>query len=499
FSALLGLLLCVLIPNGAYAQYSNACADEEDGTRLPLLLSCSRFIVCMEREISEMRNCPRGLHFNPELRECDFQWRAGCTALSLFGTGTADADDDCTCTCCQEECQSTTNTTPCPPSGGTTKSSESVDDNTKSTSSSAATPTGSTDAPATDSSDDDVTNTDATQATDVTEGTAATDVTDVPQNTDDPADILVPAYCSDKRSSCVNKDNGAMLPVSGFCTNYIQCNHGCCTEFTCPSGLWFNPEYNNCDYFWNVDSCIPNGSSDTDGEIVGPSGTTCSDQGVCAGKRDGYMCADPKTNGYFVCQCQCPKAMPCDKNTKFNETAQVCDWDKAAAANVLCPNGLVYNATSSQCDYPEGYVPKVVCNNTETICQGKEEGTLFPMEGVCNKFYKCNYNCAVEQDCPNNLLYDSNTQLCDYPQNVNCKWPHSPPSGPNAGPSGISCESNGRCLGQNEGTIFPSEKNCGSYSICQCECEVEMSCPDGLYWDTTYLTCNYANLVKCNL
>ncbi|KAH8397072.1 hypothetical protein KR215_008323, partial [Drosophila sulfurigaster] len=461
-------LLCVL--SAQAADWTDICAFEDDGTRLPLPLDCKRYVLCSDREIAAIRSCPRGLHFNNKLGECDFQWRADCSGLSLYAN--ADSDEDCVCSCCADECQA--NSTSRPTTDSTT-SRPTTDSTTSST--------GSTSRPTTDS-------TTSRPTTDSTTPSGS--------STSSP---IVPSYCSDKRPNCANELDGARVPIDGVCTSYLQCSHGCSYEQPCPSGLYFDPDTEMCDYFWNVD-CVPNDTEDaTGGEIAGPSGTTCTDQSVCAGQRDGRMFANNETNGYFVCQCQCPIAMPCDANTKFNEEAQVCDWDRtsSATANVICPDGLVYNATSDQCDYPEGYVPEVVCDNDATVCQNQTEGALFPIEGVCNKFYKCNFNCAVEQSCPNNLLYDSVKELCDYPQNVDCEWPYTPPSGPTAGPSGISCESNGRCLGEREGVFFPSLTSCSGYIVCQCECEVEMQCSGDLYWDQTLKTCNYANKVNCTL
>ncbi|XP_017860743.1 PREDICTED: multiple epidermal growth factor-like domains protein 10 [Drosophila arizonae] len=497
----IGLLL-LIGAHSSLAQWANICSDAEDGTRLALPLDCARFAVCEDREVAQIRRCPRGLHFNSELGECDFQWRAVCTGLLPFGK--AVADEDCVCTCCAEQCPDEPSvpeqTTPCQPVESTTK------------------PTGPTSSP-----DIGVTETVPDETTSEGETTYNTEPAPGPSPTDSPVAPPggggdVPAFCVDKRPDCVNQPDGALLQLPGVCTKFIQCNHGCSTEQICPSGLYFDPIEGICNYPWDVD-CKPVSTDDNDGEVVGPSGTTCSDQGICAGQRDGKMFADPDTNGYFVCQCQCPIAMPCDANTKFNEAAQVCDWDNvpntdggsdggsggsggsgggSGSSAVICPDGLIYNATSDQCDYAPDYVPDVVCPNTETICQNQPEGELFPINGVCNKFYKCNFNCAIEQICPNNLLYDAKTKICDYPQNVKCEWPYSPPTGPEAGPSGISCESNGRCLGQREGTYFPSLTSCSGYVVCQCECEVPMECSPGLYWDTKLSTCNYPDKAGCS-
>ncbi|XP_017122150.1 chondroitin proteoglycan-2 [Drosophila elegans] len=466
YSGLWTLLLLVGGLQAAMAQLANVCLHEEDGARLPLATHCARFVVCLRGEVSIIGSCPRGLHFNRDLGECDFQWRANCLGLSAF----AGADDQCTCDCCAEECQDPI---------------EDIEETTTAV------------------TEDCPTDTTPTSVTDPSDSTDATDATsdDDDSNTTPSSPGAAPAYCKSSRTNCVGKETGTYVDLPGICVSFLQCNNGCAEEFLCPSGLYFNLAINDCDYWWNVD-CIP--TADASGEVVGPSGTVCSSQGVCARQKDGAMFEDPDSNGFFICQCQCPVAMPCSEGLKFNEEAQVCDWVKdngsaSVSLSVECPNGLVYNATSDQCDYPAGYVPEVACNSTVTVCQNQPEGELFPVEGKCNMFYKCNFNCAVEQYCPNNLVYDPYVEECRFPQDYECQWPYAPPTGPNAGPSGTSCESNGRCLGQREGTHFRSTTNCGNYVVCQCECEVEMECPDGLYWDQNKQTCNYKSEVVCTL
>ncbi|KAH8296746.1 hypothetical protein KR054_010918, partial [Drosophila jambulina] len=473
---LLALWALLLLAGGlqvVVAQLADVCLYEEDGTRLPLATHCSRFVVCQRGEVSIIGSCPRGLHFNRELGECDFQWRANCLGLSSF----AGADDDqCTCDCCAEECQG---------------------------------PIDEVDEPTTEDCDPDTT-TKSTVTPSPPDSTDTTDDTTNPDDTTTPARPgVVPSYCSSPRTECALEESGAMFEMPGICVRYFQCSNGCVNEMNCPSGLYFNKQLGRCDHPENVNCEI---TSDAAGEIVGPSGAVCSNTTVCAKQPDGAKFPDPSSNGFLICQCQCPIAMACDEQLVFNPLVQVCDWPKGSdtetggdagagvvASEVLCPDGLVYNATADQCDYPEGYVPEVPCNSTSTVCKGQPEGELFQVNGSCNSFYKCNFNCAVEQWCPNNLVYDPEKEMCVYPQNYKCQWEYTPPSGPNAGPSGTSCESNGRCLGENEGTYLPSETSCGQYVVCQCECEVEMECPDGLYWDQDLMVCNYASQVRCTL
>lgn len=484
-----------MLPAAIRCEDKDICCQEEDGTRLSYPEDCQRYVLCLNRKIAQIGSCPRGLHFNQDVGECDYQWRAQCTDPSLD-----DIVDPCSCSCCAAECQADDlfeDVTTCPPDleQTTTTASSGTTMMTLPTEIVTDTETSLTDGTTTTKT----TRSPTSQPEKTTDSQTTITDDDIDSTSSPPIDPLVPSYCQDTRSDCVNQADGALLPVQGVCTNFIQCNHGCSTEFVCPSGLYFNAKEQMCDYFWNVECTQDEAAADAGGEIAGPSGTTCSDQGVCAKQRDGTMFANPETNGYLVCQCQCPIAMPCDENTKFNEAAQVCDWDTSSTNSIICPDDLVYNSTSNQCVYPENYVPKVQCSSSSTVCQDQPEGAILPVQGACNKFYICNYNCAVEQLCPNNLIFNAAEEYCDYPENVDCEWEYIPPTGPDAGPSGISCESHGRCLGEREGTLLPSLTNCSRYAVCQCECEVEMECAEGLNWDNTLKTCNYATDAGCTL
>ncbi|XP_059220906.1 selenoprotein V [Stomoxys calcitrans] len=65
---------------------------------------------------------------------------------------------------------------------------------------------------------------------------------------------------------------------------------------------------------------------------TGPSGTTCTNSEKCVGQPDGTMFADPNSNGYIVCQCQCEIKRPCAPGTAFNESLQTCDHIGCAPA-----------------------------------------------------------------------------------------------------------------------------------------------------------------------
>lgn len=60
-----------------------AVDDKGDNATLrPNVYNCSTFYLCSQG-VPELLECPQGLHYNAELRVCDFPYRAKCAELPL--------------------------------------------------------------------------------------------------------------------------------------------------------------------------------------------------------------------------------------------------------------------------------------------------------------------------------------------------------------------------------------------------------------------------------
>ncbi|XP_037807537.1 sulfated surface glycoprotein 185-like [Lucilia sericata] len=130
------------------------------------------------------------------------------------------------------------------------------------------------------------------------------------------------------------------------------------------------------------------------------------------------------------------------------------------------------------------------CSNNLTICVGQPDNSSVYVNQTCSQYAVCISQCAIVLSCPNNLLYDIATNSCNYPQNVNCPYPHPAPSGPSAGPSGTTCEQHGKCENQPDGTQFADDASNG-YIVCQCECEIIRPCPATLVYNEKLKVCDY--------
>ncbi|VEN46185.1 unnamed protein product [Callosobruchus maculatus] len=129
-----------------------------------------------------------------------------------------------------------------------------------------------------------------------------------------------------------------------------------------------------------------------------------------------YEKCPPGLTGQFVYHLSCNQFLNCWKGR----------------GNVQnCAPGTLFNPKTLECDYPE----KVECvtgprqntvakiRSAKSIAQPKcpEDFTgLIPNYTDCSKFINCNNGQSMSQDCPPGTLFDTNRNLCDFPQNAVC-------------------------------------------------------------------------------
>ncbi|XP_065362066.1 uncharacterized protein LOC135955635 [Calliphora vicina] len=130
------------------------------------------------------------------------------------------------------------------------------------------------------------------------------------------------------------------------------------------------------------------------------------------------------------------------------------------------------------------------CLNDLQICVGQPDYSSVYLPESCSQYAICISECANVLSCPNNLLYDLASHSCTYPENANCPYPHTAPSGPSAGPSGTKCEQHGKCENQPDGSLFADDTSNG-YIVCQCECEIARPCPANLVFNDSLKVCDY--------
>nr|XP_017021030.2 chitin-binding domain protein cbd-1 [Drosophila kikkawai] len=363
------------------------------------------------------------------------------------------------------------------------------------------------------------------------------------------------ACVQDTNGTCVNCTEGSKQPEpSGDCTKYLLCSGGKYVTVSCDSGYYWNNTWGECledngecngspsctegELEWNPLDCAgyrlcSNGSlvnkTCPDGAYFDNNRRTCvpDTNGTCVNCTEGSKQPEPSGDctKYQICAGGKYVTMSCSAGEYWNNKSKICETDNGecngtpsctegdkkanpsdCAGYLQCVNGNYvamkcsatefFNTTLNKCvvDTNNVCIPKTC----DPQCCDLPNNSMWPVEKNCSAFFQCVNGKYVQQRCPNNLQFNNITSDCDYPENVGCDDGTAPPSGPSAGPSGTYCESQGRCVGQRDGTMFAGANACSSsYIVCQCECEVDFSCSSGLVFNEQIKTCDWASNVKC--
>ncbi|KAI8429574.1 hypothetical protein MSG28_000188 [Choristoneura fumiferana] len=119
-----------------------------------------------------------------------------------------------------------------------------------------------------------------------------------------------------------------------------------------------------------------------------------------------------------------------------------------------------------------------------SLCSGKR--AQIPSPKLCNAFLNCWDGWAVEQECPNGLLF-SVEGYCDYPQRVDCnnrRTNDKPAPQP-------------RCASDFE--AFRSDSSCSEFFVCVNRQPVRFLCPADLAFNQDLGICDYPDRVNCSI
>ncbi|XP_053987300.1 uncharacterized protein LOC128880836 [Hylaeus volcanicus] len=113
----------------------------------------------------------------------------------------------------------------------------------------------------------------------------------------------------------------------------------------------------------------------------------------------------------------------------------------------------------------------------------------FPSPRSCANYLNCWDGVVIEQTCPDGLLFNAITLVCDYDYNVNCgDRPLPTPKPPIANGSELCPDPNGR---------YRSATNCSEFYVCVFGRPVKFSCPRGLVYNDLLNVCDYPYNVDC--
>jgi len=111
-------------------------------------------------------------------------------------------------------------------------------------------------------------------------------------------------------------------------------------------------------------------------------------------------------------------------------------------------------------------------------CENKPDG-FYPHPTDCSMWIGCRAGLPIYFSCPDGLLYNPETGVCDDPDQVDC-----------GGGDDISC------IGLVDGA-YPHPRSCAAYILCRSEVATVATCPPPLLFDKILRVCNYPDAVVC--
>lgn len=145
--------------------------------------------------------------------------------------------------------------------------------------------------------------------------------------------------------------------------------------------------------------------------------------------------------------------------------------------------------------------------NLGLACMDLPDGIMISSPFECDKFYICgDGSLSEEATCPPGMLFNPNNQLCDFPENVDCRdvplppWAENP-TDPEEPTEPAEPNNPNKCPSEDpEYPVFlPMLNECGSYILCFHGKEILMSCPDDLHWNTETMACDDPANANCGV
>lgn len=152
-----------------------------------------------------------------------------------------------------------------------------------------------------------------------------------------------------------------------------------------------------------------------------------------------------------------------------------------------------------------------ICSSQDfdpSVCMQLPDGIKIPSPFLCNQFYVCESGMLSEEGtCPPNMLFNPDSQDCDFAESVDCRGVSLPPGFETEELTTQETEteeptipSSGCPQEDPEDPIFlPVENDCSSYILCFHGKEILRTCPADLYWNSKTFECDSSSNAQCQV
>ncbi|XP_076348053.1 uncharacterized protein LOC143245576 [Tachypleus tridentatus] len=344
-----------------------------------------------------------------------------------------------------------------------------------------------------------------------------------------------------KDPDCEDKTDGLYPDINTGCSAYFLCiNHRRVVTKYCPSSSLFDVSTGSClssslvhchhpdnsptlaSYrHWDISQYGCEGRVGLFPDFV----TECSRYYVCAyGRRELRNCPEGMKFNIVTRQCEDPSSVSCtapqvlgafrclqgDEGIYVDVSSNCKRWHECwdnVGETYRCPAGRWFNAFTRSCDgstdnqcenngvesvRPYSFESRIirVLQKTKTSfgCQAKRNGFYTLGEENCRLFHICANGQTFSYMCPEDLVYNPDSESCDDPIRVNCEqikeqWTKSN--------DGFSCSS------KTDGMYPDYLSRCKKYFICEKGLRKESFCPDDHMFNRITLFCELESDVIC--
>uniref|UniRef100_A0A1I8NW68 Chitin-binding type-2 domain-containing protein n=1 Tax=Stomoxys calcitrans TaxID=35570 RepID=A0A1I8NW68_STOCA len=440
----------------------NMCAGQSDYTVYPYEGNCGEYLVCMNEKV-ELRQCPNGWLFNPELMMCDEAGEEVC----YTGPGTTTTVVPST-PGIYESCMGQPKGTTFPDPQECTSYYYCLDDGHFYI---LRCPANNFYDPYTGNCGPEVSPTACQQP--IT--TASTT----------PATTLSPA------EKCVNEELGTTFPYEKNCQQYIMCTaNGGFVILNCPGNNYYYPDSGTCGPSSDPYICLGGTTtttvattSTTQISTTTTKQTTTTTSSPTMAPPENGICGN-YTNGELIeYPDNCLKYISCVRPIPIG---------------FFCPNNLYFDVEQQACvaQPPHGGCSEMPSNGTTlapptNICQGQEAGVSQTYPGDCQMYYEClgdgNYMLQV---CIEGEYFDPLQGSCSSEVGVDyCKHDFDTTTPSTTTTSTTSRPVGGICYQKPDGYKVPYPDDCIKYIVCATPIPTAYYCPSGLQFSTSAQEC----------
>ncbi|WKY15658.1 hypothetical protein Q1695_000834 [Nippostrongylus brasiliensis] len=260
--------------------------------------------------------------------------------------------------------------------------------------------------------------------------------------------------------------------------DFVHCSDGVAHHMSCPSTLVFNEAKGHCDY---PENCSVGSESalivETPSAVVTPQKQPSGESRLVSLRSFSSKFCEDKKDGFYAEKC----------------SVHFVSCNQGVATDMNCPAGLLFDDVKGYCNYPEGECVKgsVAEDSPEEKpidCKGKKDG--FYSNGCSAKFVYCADEVASPMNCPPSLVFNEKKGYCDYLENCSTTSVPAPAPIPVVPPqSSPAAQPSIDCKGKKDG--YYSNGCSADFVYCVDGVASPMTCPPSLVFNEKKGYCDY--------